>query len=138
MDNSTNFLLIVYGVSILLHTISSILTASFVIPLQIKMANVKNGLSKLRKQMLLKGLFSFVVSTVSIVILSTRFFVFDVATLRYSLSTLILIHAIGLLLKSIIDSMIYHQQYTPENQAVHARIDRLERAEVAKEKKLSK
>jgi small-conductance mechanosensitive channel len=124
--NSLTFLYIVYFTTIVVDVIAALITAAFVIPLQIKQNNVRNGLSRLRKQMLIKGVLSFAVIAFTIAALTARFFISELETLRYIIVTLILVQALGTLGKSIVDFQIYHTQYTEENKMKHAEIERLE------------
>lgn len=126
MDNSLSFLYVVFFVSVILHVFAGILTATFIMPLQAKQAGVKNGLAKLRKQMLFKGFLNLTIIIASIFALTLRFVITDVATLRYMLTTMIALHAIGTTAKAIIDFQIYHQQYSPENKEMHEKIEKME------------
>ena len=129
MDSSIGFLYIVFVLSIVLYAMSGIIVAGFVIPLQIEQVGVKNGLLKLRKQMLIKGFLNLTLVIASIMALTTRFFINDQFTQRYLIVSMILLHAIGTLIKAFIDLKIYHQNYSPENKAIHVKIDKIERAQ---------
>lgn len=126
MLNSLEFLYAIYIFTIGLHLFAGVIVAAFVIPLQTKQAGVKNGLIKLRQQMLIKGLLAFVVITASVIVLSARFFVDDSEALRYAIVTLVLIHGLGVLGKSIIDYQIYHTQYSADSVEKHAQIAKRE------------
>lgn len=138
MENSINFLYTVFFLSILIHVLAAVITLSFVIPLQVREAKVKNGLRILRKQLLIKGVLALVIIVVAIVVLSLRYFISEPVTLRYITVTLVLVHALGILGKTWVDYQIYHQQYSPESKAMHSRIERLENEEVSREKILEK
>lgn len=129
MENSLNFLYIVFFLSILIHVLSAVITLSFVIPLQVKEARVKNGLALLRKQLLFKGVLALVIIVVAICVLSLRYFIEDVPTLRYITVSLVLVHSLGILGKVWIDYQIYHQQYTPESKEFHAKVEALEKSQ---------
>ena len=130
---SLNFLYTVFFISIILHIAAGIITAAFVIPLQLQQVGVKNGLAKLRKQMVVKGFLSLVVIMSSILALTLRYVIHDIDILRYIIVTLILIHSLGALGKSYIDYEIYHQQYTEENKEIHEKIEREELKRKAQE-----
>lgn len=129
MNNSLDFLYGIYFITIIIHIVAGIITAHFVIPLQYKESKVKNGLLNLRKQMLIKGLLSFMIIVVTVIALTLRFFVKDPIILRYIITTMIFLHGVGTLGKSTLDLTIYHQQYTPEQKKLHEKIAKLERKE---------
>ena len=135
MDNSLTFLYIVFFFSIILLISSLVLTLMFIFPLQIKQANVKNGLLKLRKQLLTWGVFTIIITIVSIFSLTMRYLIKDVDILRYMITTMIFLFSLGMFVQSLIFYRIYHQEYTSENKKHHAIIDRLEKAEVKRENK---
>lgn len=134
MENSTNFLYVTFFISICLHVAAGIIVAAFIIPLQFKEIRVKNGLVRLRKQMLTKGVLSLVVVVASVLALTSRYFIPDPNISRYIITTMILTHAIGTLAKSYIEYQIYHQQYSLESRQMHERIDKLEKADARKHK----
>lgn len=135
MDASTTFLFVAYALSIAVYVVSTVMILTFVIPLQIKMAEVKNGLIKLRKQLLVREAINLMFTIITIVFLGLRFSGFDVNIVRYLLGAMVVVQSILILTKAIIDKRIYHQDYTPANLAKHARIDRLEKAEAKRERK---
>ena len=126
MEASLTFLYIVFFISISLYVVAGVIITAFVIPLQVKEAGVHNGLRVLRKQMLLKGFLALVVAVASIVALTARFFIGDTDTLRYIITGVILLHAVGTLWKSWIDYKIYHQQYSPQSKEFHKKVEALE------------
>ena len=129
MENSLSFLYIVFFIAIILHVVAGVIITMFVIPLQLKEAEVKNGLRLLRKQMLLKGFLSLTVIVVSVLALTLRYIVPDPIVSRYLIVALILAHAIGMLAKAIIDHKIYHAQYSQESLDMHLRIEKLEKGD---------
>lgn len=135
MDNSTTFLFIAYALSITVYVVSTVIILTFVVPLQIKMAEVKNGLIKLRRQLLIREAINLLFTIITIAFLSLRFSGVNVHIVRYLLGTMVVAQSILILTKAIIDKRIYHQDYTPANIAKHARIDRLEKAENKRERK---
>lgn len=131
MENSLVFLYIVFFISIIFYVTAGFITLALVLPLQFKEAGIRNGLRRLRKQMLAKGALAGIVITASIIGLTSRFFISDVDTFRYIITVMILIHALGTLGKSIIDLLIYHQQYSPESKELHKKIEVMEDKRVA-------
>lgn len=126
MDSSAA-LYIGFAIAIIIYITAAIITGAFVLPLQYKEARVQNGLALLRKQMLKRGILGETVIVTSILALTLRFFIEDVNILRILITFIILIHAIGLLGKSIIDLRIYKQQYTPAQKELHRRFAKEER-----------
>lgn len=133
MENSLSFLYIAFFIAIVLHVAAGVIITAFVIPLQVKQVGVKNGLRSLREQMLMKGFLSLTVIVASILALTLRYIIPDPEILRYVIVTLILVHAIGMLGKAIIDLKIYHGQYSQESKDLHARIDVLEKGDARRE-----
>lgn len=126
-ESSLLFLYIIFILSIIMLTVAGIIYAAFVIPLQYKESKVKNGLSILRHQMLLKGILALVVIVISIFCLTARFIITDVTTLRYIITSAIFVFCLGWLGKAIIDYQIYHQQFSPKSKALHEKIEKLEK-----------
>lgn len=135
MENSLLFLYTAFFIAITLNIIAGVIVAAFVIPLQAKEAGVKNGLLLLRKQMLTKGALSLMVIVSTILVLALRMTDPDPLIARYTVSALILIHAMGILGKSYIDYKIYHQQYSQVSKDMHERIEHLEKQDARKEAK---
>lgn len=123
--DSLLFLYIFYFISIFLYVLTVIVTTAFVIPLQVKQAFVRNGLAILRRQLLFKGVLSLIVALVSILALTSRYFI-DGELNRYVIVILILIHSTSTFGKSVIDLIVYHQQYSPENKLRHEKIEKME------------
>jgi hypothetical protein len=121
-----NTIEIIFQFAVFLHVITGLVTLAFVIPLQVKEAGVKNGLAKLRKMLLLRGVLGLGVIAISVFALMARSF-FDGDALRNAVVIFVLTHAIGLLLKTLIDYQIYHQQYTPESKELHKKIEVIEK-----------
>lgn len=76
--------------------------------------------------MLLKGFLALTVVFASIIALTARFFIGDPEYLRYLITGVILLHAVGTLWKSWIDYKIYHQQYSPQSKEFHRKVEALE------------
>lgn len=135
MDNSLVFLYAVYIVSIIILVVAGIIAAAFVIPLQLKEARVKNGLARLRKQMLAKGIFTEIVIIFSLFSLTGRFIIHDTTTLRYTITLVILFFALFILFGVVLDYLIYNQNYTEKNKKLHEKIEQMENEEIDKPKK---
>lgn len=119
--------------SIIVRIISCIILAIFLIPLQIKEAEVKNGLRVLRIQLLISGLILFFTNLFSIIFF---FITLDIPQkpLHNSIQT---INSLSFLALSLIAQAIYRTQYTDEAKDYHEKIDKLEKeAEVKKNKNI--
>lgn len=132
-----NFLYIIFVLSIITHVVAGIITAAFVIPLQIKQAGVRNGLRLLRKQMLAKGFLALFIAIVSVVVLTLKY-LYDGDFLPVITTGLVLLHAVGILGKSIIDYEIYHHQYSEESKRLHAKIEAIELGKAKREEETQK
>src|ERR671926_256450 len=73
----------VYFISVAVHFLALFIHGGYVIPLQIKEAGVKNGLRTLRVSMLIAGMIMLGLNIVSIVVLTSRFFLPAGDTSRY-------------------------------------------------------
>lgn len=118
-----------FWLAIILHVLAGIVTVAFVLPLQVKEVGVKNGLRKLRVQLLMKGFLALVVIIVSLFALVSRWVLHDGEVLRFAIVLFVLTHAFGVLGKSIIDYLIYHQQYSPQSKKIHADMEALEKSQ---------
>lgn len=129
-------MLFLYGVfflSIIILILAGIVAAAFVIPLQVKEVRVRNGLAKLRKQLLFKGALAFGTIAIAIVVLSLRYVINDLVTLRYITVSLVLLYAFVILAQTYIDYVIYRQNYTPENKRIHEKVEAIEKANEKRE-----
>jgi D-alanyl-lipoteichoic acid acyltransferase DltB (MBOAT superfamily) len=124
---TANLLYAVYISSIVIHIIALYVTVAYVIPLQIKEAKVKNGLKRLRVQMLASGITLIILSLVSIITLSIPLIINTNIT-KYATIFLVLIHSIGFLTFSLIKRAMYHSQYSDSSKADHVEIAKLEDA----------
>lgn len=126
------FLIITYSlyIDLFLRIVTDIVIVLFFLPLQIRQAGVKNGLKKLRIQLLLEGLILFLVNTISI------FIIFDLAIRNVEQQllngSLQIMNGVSFLTMSVIALTIYTQNYTAKNKKHHERIDRLEKLEEQK------
>lgn len=121
MNDSLQFLFIVYIVCIFIHCASFLTTLFFIIPLQIKKAHVKNGLSSLRHKLLAKGILSLMISAITIFVLTSRFFISG-ELIRYLNTTLIFLFTSFWFIKQIIEWSIYHTQFTEDQIRLHHKI----------------
>lgn len=116
------------GIEIFFHIISLIEVFFFILPLQIKEAGVKNGLAKLRIQLLIFGITMIATNIFSMLIVYIEFGEADI--MRAFLQFL---NAIGYVVFSTIGVLIYNQQYTDENKILHEKLDKtLKRKEANK------
>lgn len=121
MTDSLQFLLLVYILCIMISAASFIVTLLFIIPLQIKKAGVTNGLSSLRKKLLAKGVLSLFISAITVFVLSSRFF-FQGEIIRYLNTLLILFFTSAWFVKQLIESSIYHTQFTQDQINFHWKV----------------
>lgn len=121
MIDSLQFLFYVYAICIWLAVSTLFITLFFIVPLQFEKAGVQNGLSSLRKKLLIKGLLSVLMSVVTIVILSSRFFVAGELA-RYLNTGLIFCFTLIWFVKQLIESSIYHTQFTEDQIELHHKI----------------
>ena len=128
-----NFIELAFLTGIVINAVAGVFIVAFVIPLQLKQVEVKNGLIKLRKQMLTKGVLSIIVIIATIAVLATVLIAPDIDILAYFIAGLVLIQAIGILGKSFIDYKIYHQQYSQVSKDMHERIEVLEKGDRLRE-----
>lgn len=119
---SIDFLYITYFLAIISFILTVILTSSFVIPLQIKEARIRDGLLPLRKQLLKRGILIISVSIFAVVILVSRYFLTG-EILRYLIGTLMLAMSLAVLGVTIFDLRIYRSQYSEESLKDHEKID---------------
>jgi len=131
--NMQNFIELAFLTGIVINAVAGVFIVAFVIPLQLKQVEVKNGLIKLRKQMLTKGVLSIIVIIATIAVLATVLIAPDIDILAYFIAGLVLIQAIGILGKSFIDYKIYHQQYSQVSKDMHERIEVLEKGDRLRE-----
>lgn len=122
-------LIITYSieVSLVLRILADVIILFFFLPLQIKQVAVKNGLGKLRKQLLAEGLILFFVNNIS------AFFLYDLfvngTEQKLINASLQIINAIAFLGMAVIALTIYTQNYNAKTKKTHERIDALEKRE---------
>lgn len=128
------------NLSIALNTIVRLLTAfiflKFIIPLQFKETKVKNGLRKLRYQLLITGIILFHINTIGLIIIIIRFLKIDVTTAS---TVVTYFNTFGFLFIALVEYQIYHRRYTPKQKELHAKFEEMENEAREKEdKKLMK
>jgi hypothetical protein len=111
-----------YYIAILIRIIAALLIIFQIIPLQFKEAQVKNGLGRLRKQLLIVGFTLFLTNLLAITLIHiTKDSTSDLPTLIQ------IINAFALLILAYILYLIYHEQYTPESKKIHKQIDKAQK-----------
>lgn len=111
-------------IGFIFRLLADIIVLFFVIPLMIKWAFVKNGLSKLRIDMLLLGLVFLIGNTLTMVgFLPILIHGVNQPPLN---ATIQLINGILFLVMAIIFYRIYHNQYQPDQVEIHNKIAKLE------------
>ena len=131
-QESLVFLFVIYGLAVFIHFVALFVHAGYVIPLQIREANVKNGLRSLRVLMLASGLVMIALNIVSIFVLTSRFFIPAGDLYRYLSVFMVLLHAIGFLAFAIIKRKMYRTQYSDKQKELHEKIEVLEDAQEKK------
>lgn len=125
MNDSLLFLYIVYIYAIFFFIISIIVSVSMVLPLVWKQAKVKNGLRKLRYQMLARQMLGVALSITFVFALTSRFFISGDLN-RYIIVCMVLLSSLIILCKTLIDFVAYRQQFTAENISFHAKVEEQE------------
>jgi len=120
---------------------TAIIFLAFIIPLQWKEANVKNGLKKLRKQLLVSGLIIFHLNIIGLSVVLIKYVTGD-SSLQGITEIVTLISSLGFFAIAIIEYQVYHQRYTPEQKKLHAEFEKMEvaanKAAFKKENKIDK
>jgi len=100
------------------RTIATIIIVWQIIPLQIKENKIKNGLRRLRAELLIMDFTLLITNLLSmlLIITSKGFIPINSVILQVVNSVAILVFAIVLYL-------IYNEQYTPESKEIHRRVD---------------
>lgn len=119
-------------VSFIIRLVAAIIILFFFLPLQVKEAGVKNGLKRLRYQLLAEGVIVFMVN------LTSMFFLWDLyvrdVPQKFINSSLQVINALAFFFIAAIALMIYRQSYTEDQKELHEKIGKLEEKR-AQEKK---
>lgn len=82
---------------------------------------VKNGLIKLRRQMLITSVAMFIINTLGLALIIIRPFV-DEMIFKIITDTLTLINSIGLLIVGLLLFKIYTQKFSPQEKEIHRKI----------------
>jgi len=110
--------------SVLFLLASMVIVASFVVPLQIEQAQVKNGLSRLRKLLLVKGIIYLVTSGIAAYFIGSalyRIFFEGGRVANINNALLVFAFSLGYLILSVGNYMIYHIKYIEEYQEPRSR-----------------
>lgn len=138
MNDSLEFLFKVYMICIGVSFANLIVTLFFIIPLQFEKFGVKNGLQSLRRKLLAKGILSLIMSVIVILVLTSRFYTSG-EIVRYLNTLLIFCFVVIWFIKQLIESSIYHTQFTEDQIRFHNKIFAEEqREELAKHRKKPK
>lgn len=111
-DYDLLFLYTGFMVAIFALIVAGLLNPFFVIRLQMKQAQVRDHLAKLRNQMLAMGFITEIVIIIAIFCLTARFIVTDLALLRILVTTAILFFSLNILAMVLIFIQIYNQNYS--------------------------
>lgn len=116
--------LYIYLSAIIIHIISVFICGYFTLPLQIKEAFVRNGLARLRKELLMFGATIILLGIITVITLGIRF-ISTAYWVRYIALALIVCHSLGFLFMAILGARMYHSEYTDENKRIHEQIDQV-------------
>jgi len=107
-----------YYLALLVRGIATIILVFQIIPLQFKEAQVKNGLGKLRKQLLIVGFTLLFTNLLAMILIHTA------RNTTEGMSIVIqIINAFALLILSFILYLIYHEQYAPEAKEIRRQVE---------------
>ena len=122
-----------YGtiLSIIIRVISSVILLFFFIPLQIKEAFVRNGLKKLRIQLLIIGIIILITNVLTGYILWEILVTYTRERLDNVMAQLL--NAIAYLILSVIFYQMYKFQYSEQSKEFHKKIDELREKHQMKE-----
>lgn len=126
-------------IAVVFRLVAAIIFLAFIIPLQIKQVQVKNGLRKLRYELLTTGIVIFLINTVGLGLVAAKFFVSPEVIQRLT-DILTILNTAGFLTVAIIQFNVYHHRYTPEQKKLHEEFNKMELAaeKVAQKKKREK
>ena len=106
------------NLALIVRAITTVVILWQIIPLQIKEVNVKNGLKRLRIELLIAGLTLLLTNSFSMLLIITT-----KGTTPTNSIYLQIINSFAILIFAIILYLIYHEQYTPISREVHKKID---------------
>lgn len=101
----------------------------FVIRRALQETNVKNGLEKLRRQLLTNAIILLFINTSGLSLLLVRPFA-STDIYLFLTNALTIINSFGFYWDSRIKTQMYKQQYTIEQKELHAKIDKLEKTRI--------
>lgn len=127
MSTSLKFLTVGFFASILLYFINAAIAIFYVLPLLLKEAGVKNGLVKLRRQMLAEVVLYIAVSVFSIFALTGRFIFGTSEVSRYIIVSMVFLTSISFTAKILIYKEIYNQTFSDEQKKLHELMAKLEK-----------
>ena len=105
-------------INVIIRILTAIILLSLVIPLQVKEAQVIDGLKKLRFEMLGSGIIIFLVNTIGLGVVVYHY-LFPTADLALISNIIFYFNSIGFLIFALIKFNVYHTQYTTENKKIH-------------------
>lgn len=115
-------------ISVPIRIITGIILLAFVIPLQAKFVNVKNGLAVMRKAWIIIGILLFLINTVGLFIIAFKPFLS--AFLNRGLTDVIgVFNSVGFLIVAILMYLLWKGQFTPKNIKLHEKIEKQEKKE---------
>lgn len=118
------FLHFLTSIALLLRILSSVILLFFFLPLQVKESRIKNGLQKLRIQLLVLGTCIFLINAVSIITLAQ--IVFSDVHQTFMTCFFQFFNGVGFMVVSIVCYLIYHSQYSEESLQRHEQIQKME------------
>lgn len=126
-----------YGLeSVIINATIRIITAlifiTYLLPLLIREARVKNGLKSLRYELLFTGIIIFLVNLSGLFIIIFRYLGFDVRNITDFVTYF---NTLGFLGYALVKLKIYTQKYTPAQRELHKKFAKME---IAAEKKAQK
>lgn len=102
---------IIYALAILLMVVAILIESVVMLPLQFYEARVTNGLARLRKQLLIKGIALVIVNLLALLFASWAVTHFDELMNPLYTGIFLLVNSLGFFSIAIIDYRIYHQNY---------------------------
>lgn len=118
-------------VNVFFRVITAIIFIAYILPLMIREAGVKNGLKKLRIELLVSGFIIFFVNTAGLSIIVWRY-LYGNEGLQSFTDIIALANTFGFLVIAVLKYTIYHQRYTPEQKELHEKLEKIEQKELQK------
>ena len=123
--STTNILNIIRLTSLGLLIVGILISALFIIPLQVKQAKVKNGLAMLRRLMLLQGILNLLVGVAAISAITSAYFT-EIEATRYVSMIMVLIFSVSFLTFIVIWVIMYRQQFSTDQKRLHEKVAKQE------------